>query len=71
MSKSLEDALSEGAWSVSAVMFDLNDTLDDEGRPISERRADAEARVGVEMDMRECPFSGIRTVNVILSRTLL
>ena len=60
MSKSLEDALNEGAWSVSAVIFDLNDKLDDEGRPISERRADAEARVGVEMEMRECPFSGIR-----------
>ena len=60
MSKSLEDALSEGAWSVSAVIFDLDDKLDDEGRPISERRADVATRVGVEMEMRECPFSGIR-----------
>lgn len=60
MSKSLVDALDNGAWSVSAVMFDLDDMLDDEGRPISERRADAMARVGVEMEMRECPFAGIR-----------
>lgn len=60
MSKSLDDALGEGAWSVSAVIFDLNDILDDEGRPISERRADALARVGVEMEMRRCPFEGIR-----------
>lgn len=60
MSKYLKDALSDNAWSVSAVMFDLDDILDDEGRPISERRADAVVRVGVEMEMRECPFGGIR-----------
>ena len=60
MSRSLQDALGEGAWSVSAVMFDLNAMHDDEGRPISERRADAMARVGVEMEMKKCPFSGIR-----------
>jgi hypothetical protein len=60
MSKSLLDALGENAWSVSAVVFDLNDMLDDEGRPISERRADAAARVGVKMEMRQCPYAGIR-----------
>lgn len=60
MSKYLKDALSDNAWSVSAVMFDLDDILDDEGRPISERRADAATRVGVEMDMKLCPFGGIR-----------
>lgn len=60
MSKSLVEALNGGAWSVSAVVFDLNDMLDDEGRPISERRADAVVRAGVEMEMRECPYSGIR-----------
>jgi hypothetical protein len=60
MSKSLMAALSNGAWSVSAVVFDLNDMLDDEGRPISERRADAAVRAGVEMDMRPCPYAGIR-----------
>lgn len=60
MSKSLVDALGDGAWSVSAVVFDLNDMIDDEGRPISERRADAAVRAGVEMEMRECPYSGIR-----------
>ena len=60
MSKSLVGALEGGAWSVSAVVFDLNDMLDDEGRPVSERRADVAARVGVEMEMRECPYPGIR-----------
>jgi hypothetical protein len=60
MSKSLVDALGEGAWSVSAVIFDLNDMVDDEGRPISERRADAVVRAGVEMEMRQCPYAGIR-----------
>ncbi|MDO9358519.1 MAG: hypothetical protein Q7T70_05990 [Polaromonas sp.] len=60
MSKNLVDALNGGAWSVSAVIFDLNDMLDDEGRPISERRANAAVRAGVEMDMRECPYAGIR-----------
>lgn len=60
MSKSLQDALGEGAWSVSAVMSDLNAMLDDEGRPISERRADAEVRANVEMEMKLCPFNDIR-----------
>ena len=60
MSKSLVDALGEGAWSVSAVVFDLNDMVDDEGRPISERRADAAVKAGVEMEMRQCPFAGVR-----------
>ena len=60
MSKSLVEALSEGAWSVSAVVFDLNDIVDNEGRPVSERRADAAARAGVEMEMRQCPYAGIR-----------
>lgn len=60
MSKSLVDALGNGAWSVSAVVFDLNDMLDDEGRPISERRSDAVVRAGVEMEMRECPYHDIR-----------
>ena len=60
MSKSLKEALGEGAWSVSAVVFDLNDMLDDEGRPVSERRADAAVRAGVEFDMRACPYHDIR-----------
>jgi hypothetical protein len=60
MSKILGQALSQGAWSVSAVMSDLNAMLDDEGRPISERRADAMTRVGVEMEMKLCPFHDIR-----------
>lgn len=60
MSKSLEDALKGEAWSVSAVIFDLNDMMDDEGRPISERRADAPVRAKVEMDTRECPYAGAR-----------
>jgi len=60
MSKSLVDALNGGAWSVSSVIFDLNDMVDDEKRPVSERRADAVVRAGVEMDMRQCPYSGIR-----------
>lgn len=60
MGKSLKDALTEKPWSVSAIMSDINDILDDEGRPVSERRADAAARVGVEMEMRQCPFNDIR-----------
>lgn len=60
MPQSLLDALGDDAWSVSAVIFDLNDMLDDEGRPVSERRADAAVRAGVEMDMRVCPYAGIR-----------
>lgn len=60
MPKSLMAALESGAWSVSAVMLDLNDMLDDEGRPVSERRADPALRAGVEMEMRQCPYAGPR-----------
>lgn len=60
MSKSLKNALDQGPWSISAVMSDLNAMLDDEGRPIAERRADAVVRADVEMEMKHCPFSGIR-----------
>lgn len=60
MSRNLADALNGQAWSVSAILFDLTDLLDEEGRPISERRADAAVRAGVEMEMRECPYAGIR-----------
>ena len=60
MSKSLESAIQGNAWSVAGVIFDLDDMLDDEGRPVSERRADAETRAGVEMDIRECPYHDVR-----------
>lgn len=60
MSVSLSNALQGQPWSLSAVMFDVNDIRDDEGRPVSERRAEMAVRAGVEMDMRECPFSGPR-----------
>ena len=48
MSKSLVNALGDGAWSVSEVIFDLNDMLDDEGRPISERRCPRAATTAAE-----------------------
>lgn len=60
MSKHLVNALNGEAWSVSGLVFDLNDKLDDEGRPLSERRAVAAVRAGVEMEMRECPYKDAR-----------
>lgn len=60
MPKVLSNALADKPWSVSALMFDIDDVLDDEGRPVSERRANVATRVGVEMEMRLCPFGGIR-----------
>lgn len=60
MSKLFANALSGQAWSLSELVFDLDDCLDDEGRPVSERRAVMAVRAGVEMDMRMCPFDDER-----------
>lgn len=60
MSKLYTHALGGEAWSLSELVFDLDDCLDNEGRPVSERRANMATRTGVEMDMRVCPYSDKR-----------
>ncbi|MCY0967262.1 hypothetical protein [Parathalassolituus penaei] len=60
MSKSYINALAGRPWSLSELVFDLDDCIDDEGRPVSERRATMATRAGVEMDMRVCPYSDKR-----------
>jgi hypothetical protein len=60
MSKLYANALGGKAWSLSELVFDLDDCLDNEGRPVSERRANMAIRTGVEMDMRVCPYSDKR-----------
>lgn len=60
MSQALECALEGEAWSLSAIVFDLEDIFDDEGRPVAERRARALTRSGVPMDMRACPYHDLR-----------
>lgn len=60
MSKSYINALAGRPWSLSELVFDLDDCLDDEGRPVSERRAKMAVRAGVEMDMRVCPYADKR-----------
>ena len=60
MSKNLINALHGEAWSISALVCDLSDQLDDEGRPLAERRAEATVRAGVTMEMRECPYKDAR-----------
>lgn len=55
-SNTLTAYLSDQPWSFSRLIFDLDNLIDSEGRPIGERRARAGIRKDVEMDVQECPF---------------
>ncbi|MDH5491257.1 MAG: hypothetical protein OEY14_04835 [Myxococcales bacterium] len=41
---------------MSGVIYALESVLDDEGRPLGERRAPSAAKQGVDMDLRACPY---------------
>ena len=56
MHTSLSDAIAGNAWSVAGVVRDLELILDDEGRPLSERRAPSVVKVGVPMVLKACPY---------------
>ncbi len=57
MSQGLTNALTGKPWSLSELLFSLDHVLDAEGRPVTERRAPASVRMGVEMEMRACPYT--------------
>ncbi len=48
------------ASTLSALLFALGDALDDEGRPLGERRASSAAKARVPMEVVACPYAGER-----------
>lgn len=48
------------AWSVSGLIYGLEELLDDEGRPVSERRAPSAVKQGVTIELRRCPYQDDR-----------
>jgi len=52
----LDDALDGKPWSFAGVVFGLERIIDDEGRPVSERRAPSSVKDGVEIELRSCPY---------------
>jgi hypothetical protein len=56
MKKLLEAALAGEPWSLSGLVFGLDDVLDEEGRPLHERRAPSVAKTGVPMELQSCPY---------------
>ena len=60
MRSDLDNALDGKPWSFAGVVFGLEHIRDDEGRPISERRAPSVVKDGVPMELRSCPYSDER-----------
>lgn len=45
---------------MAGLLFGLSDVLDDEGRPIAERRAPSAVKSGVDIELRTCPYDDER-----------
>jgi hypothetical protein len=60
MARELDAALTGEPWAVGAVVHSLGDVLDDEGRPVMERRAPSATKRGVPMQLRACPYADAR-----------
>ncbi len=56
MTCEVECALAGQPWAVSGTIFGLDRVLDEEGRPLAERRAPSDAKVGVEILLEDCPY---------------
>jgi hypothetical protein len=56
-------ALAGEPWAVSAVLYALESVLDEEGRPVGERRATSAAKTGVPIELRACPYHDERKGN--------
>lgn len=56
----VEDALAGEPWAFTRLLQGIPDVLDTEGRPLGERRASPPAKVGVEIELRPCPYSDAR-----------
>jgi len=60
MENPLVAALSDKPWAVSGLIYGIDDLVDDEGRPVSERRAPSAVKKGVPMELRQCPYADER-----------
>ena len=60
MDESLQDVFQGRPWSVGGVIRGLDSTIDDEGRPLGERRAPSDAKVGVQIVLKQCPYEDER-----------
>jgi hypothetical protein len=54
--KDLEAALRGEPWAVSGLVHGVERLLDDEGRPVAERRAPSSVKEGVPMELKPCPY---------------
>ncbi len=52
----LTAALTQGAWSFTGVIGGIDHVRDDYGRPLGERRAPAESRRDVSVELSPCPY---------------
>ncbi len=60
MSTALDDARAGRAWSLTGLFHALDDVLDDEGRPMGERRASSAVKANVEIELKACPYGDHR-----------
>ena len=60
MLSQIRDTTRNTPWSLAELLYALDDVHDEEGRPLGERRASSEAKKGVEMVLRECPYRDAR-----------
>ena len=61
----LERALRSEPWSMAELLFGLSHVLDDEGRPIAERRAPSAVKKGVDIELEACPYHDERRGGVM------
>jgi hypothetical protein len=59
-SSPLQAALLDEAWAVSGLFYGLEQLLDEDGRPLSERRAPSDVKKNVVMELRRCPYQDAR-----------
>lgn len=60
MDNELHAALHGGAWAMSGLLYGVGHVLDDEGRPLGERRAPSDAKKDVPIVLRPCPYGDAR-----------
>ena len=51
---------SDEPWAFSQLIAGLDDVLDEEGRPLAERRAPSALKDGVPMELGPCPYADSR-----------
>lgn len=60
MTETITDCAVMGEAPVTDLLFGLSAVLDDEGRPLGERRSPSAAKAGVELVLKGCPYRDSR-----------